>query len=128
LQALQIRADVLAGTVALEGVAVVVAGDFNVCSRGTKDDGTLYRTLSSAMAPLRDVYAPGDGADALPTRRPDLKPFSSSKAKAKKGEGALDHAFVAGLAVVKSDVVDLRCADRTVVSDHLGLDLHVALD
>ena len=104
-QALQIRADVLAGTVALgvrlcaracarvrwrgalacpcalsspsparlsssslsfyldltppwfeaEGVAVVVAGDFNVCSRGTKDDGTLYRTLSSAMAPLRSA-------------------------------------------------------------------------
>jgi endonuclease/exonuclease/phosphatase family metal-dependent hydrolase len=45
-----------------------------------------------------------------------------------QGEGALDHAFVAGLTVVKSEVVDLRCADRTVVSDHLGLDLHVALD
>jgi endonuclease/exonuclease/phosphatase family metal-dependent hydrolase len=104
--------------------ACIAAGDFNICSRGSKDDGTAYRALKSGLAPLVDMY---DGPEVAPTRRPDTKPWARGKKKGKEGGGAIDHAFVSGLKPVSSNVRDFRCADGTVVSDHLGMEFEVSL-
>eukprot|EP00960_Hanusia_phi_P040669 754582-Hanusia_phi.AAC.19 len=55
-------------------VAVVVAGDFNVCSRKTKDLGEAYADLQKIFMPLVDVFGPSlSGGDSKPTRRPTRK-------------------------------------------------------
>ena len=127
LQARQIRSEVLDVVLGgVEGVsgAVLVAGDFNICSRGSKDDGQGYQKLVTAMSPLVDLYAPTAEMPAVPTRRPDQKPFGGSKG-GRKEQAAIDHAFVLGLTTATADVVDLRCRDKTIVSDHFGLDMRL---
>ncbi len=52
--------------------AIIIAGDFNICSRGTKDDGSGYKMLKSSFHPLKDLY---DGDEIAPTRRPNTKPW-----------------------------------------------------
>ena len=77
------------------------------------------------------MFGPQQGSDVRPTRRAGMKPFSTGAKAKDNSKGAIDHAFVCGLASIKSEVVDLRCADRTVVSDHLGLEInfhHLQLD
>ena len=126
-QARQIRDEVLTSVLASDSPAALVAGDFNVCSLLTKDDGTAYRRLCAAMTPLVDAFGPGQqSAEVRPTRRAGMKPFSSRKS-GDKLKGAIDHAFVFGLTSITSEVVDLRCPDKTVVSDHLGLELGLEL-
>lgn len=54
-------------------IPLVIAGDFNVCSRGSKDDGSGYEALKSGLLPLLDLY---DGPEISPTRRPNTKPWA----------------------------------------------------
>mmetsp|Transcript_7972 Transcript_7972/g.18476 ORF Transcript_7972/g.18476 Transcript_7972/m.18476 type:complete len:349 (+) Transcript_7972:123-1169(+) len=113
----------LASTSSKRQVRCVVAGDFNICSRGTKDDGTQYRVLKAALAPMTDVY---DGPEIASTRRPDTKPWARGKKKGKEGGAAIDHVFVSqGLECDSPNVTDIRCSDGTVVSDHLGLEVEL---
>jgi endonuclease/exonuclease/phosphatase family metal-dependent hydrolase len=106
-----------------KGGCAIIAGDFNICSRGTKDDGSSYRALKSGLSPLIDIY---DGAEVAPTRRPDTKPWARGKKKGKEGGAAIDHAFVMGMACIDSNTIDIRCTDGTVVSDHLGMEFTLA--
>ena len=74
-----------------------------------------------------NVFGPQQDSEVRPTRRAGMKPFSTGAKTKDKLKGAIDHAFVCGLASITSEVVDLRCADKTVVSDHLGLELNFHL-
>mmetsp|Transcript_71099 Transcript_71099/g.189747 ORF Transcript_71099/g.189747 Transcript_71099/m.189747 type:complete len:126 (+) Transcript_71099:182-559(+) len=107
---------------------VVVAGDFNVCARRTKDQGQGYDSLKKGLSPLIPLYdAPADVMS--PTRRPATKFWQRGKSKAKAG--TIDHAFVSpSLRAPHArppSVVDWRCGDGTIVSDHLGLLFHLEL-
>lgn len=108
----------------ISGGRAIIAGDFNVCSRGTKDDGSGYRRLKAGLAPLVDIY---DAAEIAPTRRPDAKPWARGKQKGKEGGASIDHAFVLGATAVDSTVRDFRARDGTIVSDHLGLEFTLTL-
>ena len=70
------------------------------------------------MSPLVDVYGPTSESDAIPTSRPGLKPFSFLKSKSKRSKkdgGAIDHAFVTGLKLLSTEVVDLRYANTSLI-------------
>ena len=74
------------------------------------------------------MFEPQQGSEVRPTRRAGMKPFSTGAEGKDKFKGAIDHAFVCGLTSMTTEVVDLRCADKTVVSDHLGLELNFQVE
>jgi hypothetical protein len=56
------RLGLCVGVYVQDSPAALVAGDFNVCSLLSKDDGTGYRQLCAAMTPLASIE---DGGPAL---------------------------------------------------------------